>query len=193
MPLTVLPQMHEHPMSTLSCNKENQHKKTKVTSSETQLRRRRRRARPAQSGPQASRIAPGVTVAHAAMHHLVRKGRKQCDQRDASPYRPQPARFEPEPMSIEPTAATEASSSPQQEQQQEEQPTKPVASGLKYNFPRFLPHYPMPAIKPEALAVIDEQLRDIPIQFILDDILISLAPVYAYSSLDIHVITSKFF
>lgn len=35
-------------------------------------------------------------------------------------------------------------------------------SGLKYNFPRFLPRYPLPIIKAEALAVIDEALRDIP-------------------------------
>ena len=87
-------------------------------------------------------------------------------------------------MSIEPPPPeAEASSSQQHKQQHQEQAIKPAASGLKYNFPRFLPRYPMPAIKAEALAAIDEQLRDIPTQFILDDILINLAPVCVSSLL----------
>lgn len=61
-----------------------------------------------------------------------------------------------------------------------EQTPSQMASGLKYNFPRFLPRYPLPVIKPEALAAIDEALRDIPVQFILDDILMNLAPVYVH-------------
>lgn len=147
-----------------------------TTASQPQLRRRRR----APPAPVASRVAPGAIVARAAMRRLVRQGRKQRDQTNTSEYRPQPSNSEPEPMSIEPSARAEAPTS--QQQQQPEQAVKPVASGLKYNFPRFLPRYPMPAIKAEALAAIDEQLRDIPIQFILDDILINLAPVYVCSS-----------
>jgi hypothetical protein len=179
MPLTQTANLGR-PMTTLSHNKENQHKKAKIiatSASQTQLRRRRR----AHPVPPASRVAPGAAVAHAAMRRLARQGRKQRDQTNASEYHPQPSNSEPEPepMSVEPSAPAEASTSSQQQQQ--EQATKPVVSGLKYNFPRFLPRYPMPAIKAEALAAIDEQLRDIPIQFIIDDILINLAPVYVCS------------
>lgn len=183
MPLTALT---ANIRSTLSCNKENQHKKkTKVLAangSETHLRRRRRR------GPatQTSHGAPGAAIAHAAMRRFVRQGRKQRDQQHSTSERhhhphhlpPQPSNSEPEPMSIVPPSPTEEASTSQQQQLQQER--KPVVSGLKYNFPRFLPRYPMPAIKAEAFAAIDEQLRDIPIQFILDDILINLAPVYVF-------------
>lgn len=62
----------------------------------------------------------------------------------------------------------------------QEPSAKPAASGIKYNFPRFLPRYAMPVIKAEALAAIDEALRDIPVDFIVDDILMNLAPVYVY-------------
>jgi len=181
MPLTALPQSANlgRSMTTLSRNKENQHKKAKILSGtsgpQTQLRRRKH----ARAAPPGSRVvAPGVAVAHAAMRRLVQQGRKQRDHLNAaSRHHSQPPNSEPEPMSIEPPAEAEASSFQQQQQQHQEQAIKPAASGLKYNFPRFLPRYPMPAIKAEALAAIDEQLRDIPTQFILDDILINLAPV----------------
>ncbi|KAF8320078.1 hypothetical protein DL93DRAFT_2033619, partial [Clavulina sp. PMI_390] len=44
--------------------------------------------------------------------------------------------------------------------------------------PRFLPRYPFPKIKPDALAAIDEQLRTVPIDFILGDLMTELAPMY---------------
>lgn len=183
MPLTALPQSVNvgRPMTLISRDKENQHKKTKIiaTSASQPRLRRRRRVHSTQLPPPASRVAHGVAVAHAAMRRLKRQGRKQRDQPHASHLPPQSSNSESEPMSIELIDTPEPSTS--QQPQQQEQAIKPAVSGLKYNFPRFLPRYPMPAIKAEALAAIDEQLRDIPIQFILDDILINLAPVYVSS------------
>ena len=91
------------PITALSCNKENQHKKAKIPTGtsgpETQLRRRKH-ARAAPTG--SCVVAPAVAVAHAHMHRLAQQGRKQRDHLNVASKRcSRPSNSEPEPMSIE--------------------------------------------------------------------------------------------
>jgi hypothetical protein len=173
LPLTTLPKSANLgcPITALSCNKENQHKKTKILTGtsglQTQLRRRKR-VRVAPTG--SCVVAPVVVAAHEPMHRRVR-------QNVTSQRRSRPSNSEPEPMSIEIPAEADPSNFRRGRERREEQAIKPAVSSLKYNFPRFLPRYPMSSIKAEALAAINKQPRDICRQFILDDILINLAPV----------------
>lgn len=106
------------------------------------------------------------------MHHLVQEGRKQRDQRFRT-HQSQSQSPTSEPTNVEETPATV---------QFQEESAGPTMSGMNNNFPRILPQPPPPVVKSEALAAIDEGLREIPIDFILDDILTNLACMYVYDS-----------
>lgn len=115
-------------------------------------------------------VTSSSVMVPADIDHSVDEGQGTRDQPDRLHAQPSTS----EPMDVEEIPALPAASSTK------EQTARQMASGPKTNFPRFLPRYPLPAIKPEALAAVDEALRDIPVQYILDNILMNLAPAYVH-------------
>lgn len=172
MPLTALPQSANLGRTTKTHirNKENQVNAKLAGASVTTQLRRRRRAHPPVGSVQARATPNASGVAHSAVRRAVRQGRRQ----QVAPYPSQPQATSASSPAPETTPAPAVVPKTEAQEDLKQAPQ----AGAKITFPRFLPRYALPPIEVEAMTAIDPELKDVPIQYIQDEILVNMRPLY---------------